>query len=244
MEEGEAEANLQGILDEEANRIYDNTTTDTEMIIHCGTVEDVSIAVWINGRAIERAGSFDYDDTREYIAAAANIVPNLVDEVTREEYLNWKIALRTDPFVEQESNEPGADDPNAQPGTIWGIPYWVFIAAGVGLVLFVLVLVLILVLRGKKRKKQEAEQKAMEELLSTAMPGKAIEIGEDGQPIIVDAPVEVDEDGNPVAGANVMDLHTEQSMELRQNIRDFVDENMEVAALLLKSWMKEDGENG
>ena len=55
---------------------------------------------------------------------------------------------------------------------------------------------------------------------------------------------QTDKDGNPVAGANVMDLHTEQSMELRQNIRDFVDENMEVAALLLKSWMKEGGDNG
>ena len=54
----------------------------------------------------------------------------------------------------------------------------------------------------------------------------------------------LDEDGNPVAGANVMDLHTERSMELRQNIRDYVDENMEVAALLIKSWLKEDGDNG
>ena len=56
--------------------------------------------------------------------------------------------------------------------------------------------------------------------------------------------VVLDEDGNPVAGANVMDLHTERSMELRQNIRDYVDENMEVAALLIKSWLKEDGDNG
>ena len=66
-------------------------------------------------------------------------------------------------------------------------------------------------------------------------------IGPDGQPIV--QPV-LDEDGNPVAGANVMDLHTERSMELRQNIRDYVDENMEVAALLIKSWLKEDGDNG
>ena len=36
----------------------------------------------------------------------------------------------------------------------------------------------------------------------------------------------------------------ERSMELRQSIRDYVDENMEVAALLIKSWLKEDGDNG
>ena len=35
-----------------------------------------------------------------------------------------------------------------------------------------------------------------------------------------------------------------RSMELRQSIRDYVDENMEVAALLIKSWLKEDGDNG
>ena len=80
------------------------------------------------------------------------------------------------------------------------------------------------------------------ELLATAMPGQAmVEFGPDGQPVV--QPV-LDEDGNPVAGADVMDMHTERSMELRQEIRDFVDENMEVAALLLKSWLKEDGDNG
>jgi flagellar M-ring protein FliF len=87
-----------------------------------------------------------------------------------------------------------------------------------------------LVRRGKK-KKQEAEQKAVEELLAVAMPQQT----EDG--------VQLDENGEPV-GADVMDLHTERSMELRQSIRDYVDENMEVAALLIKSWLKEDGDNG
>ena len=69
-----------------------------------------------------------------------------------------------------------------------------------------------------------------------------VQLGSDGQP--VEQPVELDENGDPVSGADVMDLHTERSMELRQSIRDFVDENMEVAALLIKSWLKEDGDNG
>ena len=40
-----------------------------------------------------------------------------------------------------------------------------------------------------------------------------------------------------------MDLHTERSMELRQNIRDFVDENMEISALLIRSWLKGEDDN-
>ena len=141
------------------------------------------------------------------------------------------------PFPRDE--EPTDPTPNP-PGTILGIPYWVFIAAGAGLLLFALVLTVILLLRRKKRKKLEEEQKAVEELLAASMPGE-VEIGPDGEPVV--QPV-LDEDGNPVSGANVMDLHTERSMELRQNIRDYVDENMEVAALLIKSWLKEDGDNG
>ncbi len=242
VEPGEAQAELENILNEEANRIYDNPTTDTEMIIHCGTITDVTAAVTINNRDVTaEGGTVDIPTVRQHAAMAAGIIPVVTEDMTADEYWETRISVLATPFPEEET--PVEPDPGTS-GTVWGIPYWVFIAAGVGVILFVLVLTLILVLRRKKRKKQEAEQKAMEELLATAMPGKAIEIGEDGQPIIVDAPPEVDKDGNPVAGANVMDLHTEQSMELRQNIRDFVDENMEVAALLLKSWMKEGGDNG
>ncbi len=242
VEPGEAQAELENILNEEANRIYDNPTTDTEMIIRCGTITDVTAAVTINNRDVTaEGGTVDIPTVRQHAAMAAGIIPVVTEDMTADEYWETRISVLATPFPEEET--PVEPDPGTT-GTVWGIPYWVFIAAGVGVILFVLVLTLILVLRRKKRKKQEAEQKAMEELLATAMPGKAIEIGEDGQPIIVDAPPEVDKDGNPVAGANVMDLHTEQSMELRQNIRDFVDENMEVAALLLKSWMKEGGDNG
>ena len=251
VEPGEAQAELQRILEEEASRIYDNPYEDTVMVIHCATVSDVSVAVWVNGGVFEDPSVINADNIRNWAAAAAHIEPMLTDEMTREEYLNWKIWVNTDPFATLPEVEPGPTDPSQPVGTIMGIPYLLIIAAGVGLMVFVIVLTLILVLRGRKRKKlkkEEAERQALiEVMMAAAPPGQVVEIGEDGQPIYVDAPaageVELDEEGNPVAGANVMDLHTEKSMELRQSIRDFVDENMEVAALLLKSWMKEGGEN-
>ena len=239
VEPGQAQAELQGILNEEANRIYDNTTTDTEMIVYCGTLTDLSVAVWINGSV----QTVNVEVMREQIASATNIPPTVLDQTTGQEVRNWKLSVINEPFAEINEPEP---EPPIDNTTIFGIPYWVFIAAGVGLLLFVIILVtVILLVRRSKRKKQEAEKKAMEELLATAMPGQTVEIGPDGRPMVVDAPrVELDEDGNPISGANVMDLHTERSMELRQGIRDFVDENMEVAALLIKSWLKEDGEHG
>ena len=242
VEPGEAQAELQRILEEEANRIYDNSYEDIQMIVRCATVTDVSVAVWVNGGLYDDPSMINTDNVRNWTAAAANIQPVLTDEMTREEYLNWKIWVNTDPFV--DLSEPEPTSPYA-PGTIWGIPYWVFIAAGAGLLVFVLVLTLILVLRGKKRRKEEAERQALiETMMAAAEPGQIVQIGEDGQPVYVtvDGEPELDEEGNPVSGANVMDLRTDRSMELRQSIRDFVDENMEVAALLLKSWMKEGGE--
>lgn len=238
VEPGEAEAELQRILDEEANRIYDNPTTDTEMIVHCGTLTDVTVAVGINTlRADGQPIDVDKEEVRGVAAKGAGIIPVATEEMTAQEYLESRISVLATPFQrDEEPDEP----PVNPPGTILGIPYWVFIAAGAGLLLFALVLTVILLLRRKKRKKLEEEQKAVEELLAASMPGE-VEIGPDGEPVV--QPV-LDEDGNPVSGANVMDLHTERSMELRQNIRDYVDENMEVAALLIKSWLKEDGDNG
>ena len=238
VEPGDIEAQLQSILDQEANRVYDNTTTDTEMIIRCGTLTDVTVSVAINTRGANgETIPVDVEEMRGVVASGAGIIPVATEEMTAQEYLSARVFVLATPFPETE--EPVDPTPNP-PGTILGIPYWVFIAAGAGLLLFVLVLTVILLLRRKKRKKLEEEQKAGEELLAASMPGE-VEIGPDGQPIV--QPV-LDEDGNPVAGANVMDLHTERSMELRQNIRDYVDENMEVAALLIKSWLKEDGDNG
>lgn len=240
VEPGEAQAELQRIMDEEANRIYDNTTTDTEMIVHCGTLTDVTASVAINtlganGETIP----VDVEEIRGVVANGAGIIPVATEEMTAQEYLEARISVLATPFpTAAEPDEP----PTNPPGTILGIPYWVFIAAGAGLLLFALLLTVILLLRRKKRKKLEAEQRAVEELMAASMPGATVELDENGQPVVV--PAQLDEEGNPVAGANVMDLHTERSMELRQNIRDYVDENMEVAALLIKSWLKEDGDNG
>ena len=49
----------------------------------------------------------------------------------------------------------------------------------------------------------------------------------------------IPQDGEPV-GADVMELQTERSVALRQDIRQFVESNPEIAAQLVKSWLKGD----
>ena len=228
VEAGEAVNEIQRIREGQGSIEYDNPKTQTEMLVHCGTLTDVSVAISINSRVVED-GIVDVDGIRRLAASAAGIFPVATEEMTADEYMSWKIAVMATPFREEP---PEDEPPAATDGFIAGIPVWVFIAAGVGLLLFIIVLVIILVVRRKKKQAEDEEQQAVDALLAQAMPPEP----EDG--------VQYDEEGNPVTGANVMDLHTERSMELRQSIRDFVDENMEVAALLLKSWLKEDGDNG
>ena len=235
VEEGEDLIEALGRLMGEGSIEFENSKTQTQMTITAATLTDVTVAVSINSTT---AGMVNVDDVIHHAATAAGIqAPLLLEEgVTEADYLSRKISVLNTPFYVRPV-EP-------VPPSGWdalGIPLWVVIAAGAGLLLFAIILTIVLLVRRNKRRKQEEEQKAAEELLATAMPDQ-IEIGPDGQP--VEQPVELDENGDPVRGADVMDLHTERSMELRQSIRDFVDENMEVAALLIKSWLKEDGDNG
>lgn len=235
VEEGETLAEALARLVGEGQIEFDNSKTQTQMTITAGTLTNVTVSVAIDTVTNPMV---NVDRVSAAVATAAGIVPplELPEGMTAEEYLARKITVLNDAFYRAPEPEPER--------TFFerlGIPEWVVYAALGGLLLFVVILVtVILLVRRRKKRKQAEEQKAVEELLATAMPGQ-VEIGPDGQPVI--QPV-LDENGNPVAGADVMELHTERSMELRQNIRDYVDENMEVAALLIKSWLKEDGDNG
>ena len=223
VDPGDAQAELQSILEERHETEYDNSKTQTQMVITAGT--KVTATVGIDAKDCPNA---DLDAILRGSATAIGLVAPLELEngMTEQQYLSRYITV-----IHDEFNEPVVPEPEPSGWEALGIPLWVVIAAGAGLLVFAIVLTIILLLRGKKRKKQEAEQRAVEELLAVAMPQQT----EDG--------VQLDENGEPV-GADVMDLHTERSMELRQSIRDYVDENMEVAALLIKSWLKEDGDNG
>ena len=44
-------------------------------------------------------------------------------------------------------------------------------------------------------------------------------------------------------GADIMDVHTERSMELRKSVRQFVEENPSIAAQMVKNWLRGGDEN-
>lgn len=182
---------------------------------------DCSIAVSINART---AGDFNVDDIRYHVARAANIEGEL-DPVTGEEYLDGRISVVSMDFY-NPSTDVGPFGPDGNGGIT--VRTWVLIAAGAGLLLFIILLTVILLLRRKRRKKQEEEEERQRQEAEAMM--RIAGLGQDGE--------------GAETGANVMDLEMERSMELRKEIRQFAQDNPEIAAQMIKGWLRGGDDNG
>lgn len=101
------------------------------------------------------------------------------------------------------------------------LPSWTLYAVAGAVLLIILTIVLIAALRRKKKNHQREE---VEKLIGS------IPNGSQPQPL--------------ENGANIMNVRTEKSMILRQQIRKMAEENPEMAAQLLKSWMRGGEANG
>ncbi len=220
---------VEGLLDPQdgdnmiaaSNQIdYDNTHSVINIDNNgAARVTDCSVAVSINSRT---AGDFDVESIRQHVARAAKIQGER-DPITNEEILDDKISVLAMDFYNPQADigPGGINSERSQP------PLWVFIAAGAGLLLFIILLIVILLLRRKKRKKKEAqeeqERREMEAMLAAAGMGT---------------------DQEPEGGADVMDLEMERSMELRKDIRQFVSDNPEIAAQMIKTWLRGGDDSG
>ncbi len=100
-------------------------------------------------------------------------------------------------------------------------PSWMLYAAIGGVALLLLLLIVIGILRkGKKKKKQNELRSMLNQQISMVEEATS-------------------------SGADIMELRTEKSMELRQDIREFAEENPEIAAFMLKNWLRGgDPQNG
>ena len=200
---------------------YDNSHS-TINIDNNGAVKmtDCSVAVSINART---AGDFNVADVQQLVARAAGITGE-TDPVTGEELLDGKIKVLSMNFFDPNVGvQPGMDDGNGRT-----VPLWVLIAAGAGLLLFLILLTILLLLRRKRRKKQEAEEERQREEAEALL--RVAGLGLDGE--------------MPETGADVMDLELEKSMELRKDIRQFASDNPEIAAQMIKVWLKGGDGNG
>ena len=181
-----------------------------------GDVEDASVAIVIN----TDDNSIPESDLINLVADAAGIKRDeAADKITILRSLN-KTA------VQQTTEEK---KPAEEPKTLLNqFPLWALIGAAVSAFLLILIL-LILILRGRKKKK--LKKLAQEEMENAA----ALSIE---QPTDEITPVEeVDEDELTAEGKMA------HGMKLKKSIGEFTDQNPQVVAKLIQSWMREEEQN-
>ena len=181
-----------------------------------GVLEDASVAIVIN----TDDNSIPESDLINLVADAAGIKRDeAADKITILRSLN-KTA------VQQTTEEK---KPAEEPKTLLNqFPLWALIGAAVSAFLLILIL-LILILRGRKKKKQK--KLAQEEMENAA----ALSIE---QPTDEITPVEeVDEDELTAEGKMA------HGMKLKKSIGEFTDQNPQVVAKLIQSWMREEEQN-
>lgn len=127
--------------------------------------------------------------------------------------MDSKIAIVSYQFY----TESTGGSPIEEVSMILGLPAWAVYAAIAGIALFLALLLVLLLLRNKKKQKLAlllAEEQAAADAAAAAAAAAAAQ------------------------GADIMDVHTEESMKMRMDVRQFVEENPAIAAQMIKNWLR------
>lgn len=183
-----------------------------------GVVTDVMIAVTINESA---AGNIAGDQLVNHIARAAGIQPDQQAE---------KINVLIAPFYNAviDTNDEQKTDGKGK------LPNWAIYAIG-GVIGLLLVLIILLIIIKKRRKKAKAlaEQEAAKEEEER----KALEAAMFNNAELTDAERRAAE---AAAKRDILDIQNERSLELKQDIRKFTEENPAIVAAMLRTWLEGD----
>lgn len=191
------------------------SSTVTQQEVWAGTITGVKVAVTINQNA-KNSGSVGLEQLTRQVAVAAGIG-------TDPEVMDGCVNVLIAPF--------NVEMPDAGPDGFFvrllaDVPDWMILAAIGGLVLFIILLIIILLLRRRAKKKRLAKQAALEAEMRAAEEAAAAEAA---AAVIAAA---------PTGGADIMEVNTEKSMELRKAVRQFAQNNPEIAAQMVKAWLK------
>lgn len=239
-EDGTEQVN-EGYSNSTASRVWLYNMLKEQRQIDPGVLEDTSIGVVI----ISDDNSVDIEDLLRLVANSAGVPVDTVNE---------KVTIIRSPGPEEEVVPPPVVPVSGVVAFVTSIPLPVLIAIGAGAVLLLLLLLLLMI--RSRRRKRAAELLAGDEFIDgDQMPGEGLVMNEDGELV-------ADEDGEGVVSApglqeiddefskneEILNLRMQRSLRLKQNIGDFVDQNPQIAAKLVQSWLRgeegsEDGRN-
>lgn len=192
-----------------------NTTTEQREVL-AGTITDIGVAVTIN-QSSPNSGAMSVEALRDHVAVIANIGSE--DPASR-------VSVVIAPFYTE--TPPAIGD---LPGILSSVPDWVVFAAIGGLALFIVLLIVVILLARRSKKKRLAKQKAAEdEMMAAEAAAQAIAAAQAAIPA--------------TGGADIMEVNTEKSMELRKTVRQFAQNNPEIAAQMVRAWLKGDETGG
>lgn len=126
------------------------------------------------------------------------------------------------------------------------IPLPLLIALCAALLLIFLLILLLLLRRRRKKKAEESQDEDFEggDELSASDLGLTEEDMAAGAENLTMPSMQFEEDDEFANSEEIMNLRMQRSMRLKQNIGDFVEENPQIAAKLIQSWLRgEEGEN-
>lgn len=189
-----------------------------------GILEDTSVGIVIltDNTSVAQA------DLYRLVANAAGIP--VIDA-------NDKITIIRDPGT--ASLEPIVNPPESAFGIITTmIPLPLLIAIIAGLLLLLLLLLILLLRRKRKKKGEEEEEFEGGDQLTASDLG--LEEASDQR-----AAPGLEEDDDLSSSEEILNLRMQRSMRLKQNIAEFVDQNPQIAAKLVQSWLRgEEGTDG
>lgn len=154
-------------------------------------------------------------------------VPNdLVSHVARavgisEADQNEKVSILVQPFYSPEGEQLANTTPISNP--FLDIPLWVYLALLAGLFLFMVLFTVFILLSRRRAPRRVVPLEPAAEAGMEEAEGEAVAV-------VVPEP----------AGADIMDVHTEKSMELRRSVREMAETSPEIAAQVIKSLLRGD----
>lgn len=182
--------------------------------IDAGMIEDLTVSVSINNNGQE--DTITNDDLLKLVGNSAGIAVE-----KRADKISIVKGAFFDPNAGVEEEKPPLDKKQ------------ILIFAAIGIALLIALLATLLIfLRMKKKAKLKAAQITKD---GEEKPAIDIEITEDLAHLIQAEKDELKD--------NLINIKNEKSLELRENIRGFAEQNPEIAAQLLKSWLKGERSN-
>lgn len=216
---------------------YSNYTASREWLFNVlkeqrqidpGILEDASVGVVV---ITDRTDTPTQEQLIRLVANSAGIpVDTAADKIT---------IIRDSGVVVDVPAQPGQETAGGALAVIRTIPLPILIAIGAGILLLLLLVILLLV-RGRKRKGpvvMEGDEFIDGDMLSAddLTGGENLALAEEGAGMTPMPGME--EEDEFAKNEEIMNLRMQRSLRLKQNIGEFVDQNPQIAAKLIQTWL-------